>query len=347
MKGGIRTPEASYQYLFLLFHIHDYHLSEVAGNDYHLSEPAGKKVFILYCKDQQLPPTFADEVLDLADTLSKLGGFKCMVDHYVDVPPPNWNIWTQQRIYESKYVLLILSPTLAHKIKNPVGEDVLHMEKGKYYVNSIVNCIHPPKFIPVFLNNHIPLAANHIQWIPSQLQMSTAYCLNIAELRAALLVQEGTPEHVFHEMLRVALEQERFKVVASLVHHLREEAETPPPRPPQVPVSVPAVAMDKVPIGQQPPLPMAMAETGNQAPESQLLYPVQEEGAPNLDSLDTGENMPSSCSYEQDNIIAHPQSELHKMAGVAEEQAPDVKREGEERLFVYNRECAANNLVSS
>ena len=331
MEGGIRIPKASYQYLFLLFHIHDYHLSE----------PAGNKVFILYCKDQQLPPTFSDEVLDLADTLNHLGGLKCMVDHYIDVPPPNWNIWTEQRIVESQYVLLILSPTLAHKIKNPIGEDVLDMEKGKYYVNSIVNCIHPPKFIPIFLNNHIPRVPNHVQWIPSQLRMSTAYCLNIAEFRATLLVPEGTPEHVFHEMLRVALQDDRFKVVASLVHHLREEADTVPPRPPQVPVAVDP----KVPIVQQPPPPMAMAETGNQAPQSLLSYPVQEEGGPRLDSLDTEESMPSS-SYEQDNIIAHPQSELHKMAGVAEEHPPDIKGE-EERLFVYNRECAANNLVSS
>ena len=171
--------------------------------------------------------------------------------------------------------------------------------------------------------------------------MFTTYHLNIAELRATLLVPEDTPEHVFHEMLRVALQDDRFKVVANLVHHLREEADIVPPRPPQEPITVPAVAVDpKLPVVQQPPPPMAMAETGNQAPQSLLSYPVQEEGAPNLDSLDTEESMPSS-SYEQDNIIAHPQSELHKMAGVAEEQ-----RE-EERLYVYNRECAANNLVSS
>ena len=252
------------------------------------------------------------------------------MDHYVDVPPPNWNIWTQQRIYESQYVLLILSPTLAHKIKNPIGEDVLEMEKGKYYVNSIVNCIHPPKFIPVFLNNHIPQIPNHIQWIPSQLQMSTAYRLNIAEFRATLLVPEGTPEHVFHEMLRVALQEERFKMVASLVHHLREEADTAPPRPPQVPIAVPAAVVDpKVPVVQQPP----------PAPdESHIPFPVQEQNR-----MDSDEESVPSYSYEQG--IAHPQSEVHKMAGVAEEQAPDIKGE-EERHFVY-RECAANNLVSS
>ena len=292
-------------------------------------------MFILYCKDQQLPPTFCDEVLDLADTLNHLGGLKCTVDHYVDVPPPNWNIWTEQRIVESQYVLLILSPTLAHKIKNPVGEDVLHMEKGKYYVNSIVNCIHPPKFIPVFLNDHIPPAANHIQWIPSQLRMSTAYHLNITEFRATLLVPEGTPLHVFHEMLRVALHEEKFKVVASLVNHLREEADTVPPRPPQVPIVVPATAVDhKVPVAQHPP------PAPDEAPESQIPFPVQEEGM----RMDSEEESMPSYSYEQD--IAHPQSEVHKMAGVAEEHPPDIKGE-EERLFVYNRECAANNLVSS
>ena len=296
----------------------------------YLVEPAHTKVFILYCKDPQLPSTFPDDVLDLADTLNHCGGFKCSIDHYTQLHPESWNSWTQQRIEESRYVLLVLSPTLAHKIKNPAGEDVLHMEKGKYYVNGIANYIHPPKFIPVFLNDHIP--PNYTQWIPPQLLMSTAYRLNIAELRATLLVTEDTPENVFHEMLRVALHEEKFKPIASLVNHLRNEADTIPPRPPHVPINVPDPKLLVQPTTGRLPL----SEAGSVANESLMPYPVQEQSR--YESME--ESMPS-YSCEQD--VAHPVSEVHKRAGVAEEQAPDLE---ENKQFVYNKACAQNNLVS-
>lgn len=50
-----------------------------------------------------------------------------------------------------------------------------------------------------------------------------------------------------------------------------------------------------------------------------------------------------SYSHEQD--IVHPVSEVHNMAGVAEEHSPDHE---EKKFFVYNKELgtpAQNNLV--
>ena len=188
-----------------------------------------------------LPVTFSDDVLDLADTLNYCGGFTCTIDHYVDIPPPNWNIWTQQRIEESQNVLLVCSPTLAQMIRTPHNY-MLSMEKGKYYANGIVNLIHPPKFIPVYLNGYKP-GANQ-EWLPPQLRMCTVYNLNISELRVAIQIPEGSPRYVLDEKLTSVLSEPEgtFSEVANLVTHLRGESKTTPPDPPQVPIQVPAVA---------------------------------------------------------------------------------------------------------
>ena len=178
-------------------------------------------VFILYCKDHQLPQTFSDDVLDLADILIHCGGFTCTIDHYVNIPPANWNIWTQQRIEESQYVLLVCSPTLAQALREPANY-MLDMEKGKYYVSTVVNFIQPQKVIPVYLNCYIP-QADPLGWVPTQLHMSSLYCLNISEFRSVLTVPEGTPRHVLDEKLRTALSEDRFKSITKLVNHLRGE----------------------------------------------------------------------------------------------------------------------------
>ena len=161
-----------------------------------------------------------------------------MFDRYVDVPPPNWSIWTEQRIRESQFVLLVCSPTLARLLSDP-SEYILDMEKGKYYVNTIVNYIHstPQKFIPVFLNHYIP-QPSYLQWVPNQLHASAAYRLNISELRSALSISEDAPRHVFDETLRVTLNDDRFGQVAKLVNHLRGETATSPPVPPQYPIPI-------------------------------------------------------------------------------------------------------------
>ena len=195
------------------------------------------KVFILYCKDAA-PNLFSEDVLALADTLNHCGGIDCTIDHYVDTHPPNWNTWTQQKIEESEYVILVWSPSLAKMIKTP-GENMMHMEKGKYYANGVVNLIHPPKFIPVYLNGYNPGTATNLEWLPPQLRTYTVYNLNISELQAALEVPEGTPQDVFIQRLQTALQHERFREVAKLVTHLRGMSDTVPPIPPQNPITVP------------------------------------------------------------------------------------------------------------
>ena len=191
------------------------------------------KVFILYCKDN-LPESFCDDVLDLADILRHCG-FDCMVDHYVDVHPPNWNIWTEQKIKESQYVLLVYSPTLAEWMKSP-QQHTLHMAKGKYYSNMVVNFIHPPKVIPVYLNQYTP---GNLEWLPSQMRMYSVYHLNVAQLGQAMQVPGDTSEDIFRQKLEMALHDPRFREVAGLVYHLRNESDAVPPDPARNPINVP------------------------------------------------------------------------------------------------------------
>lgn len=199
-------------------------------------------VFILYCKDQQLPQTetFSDDVLGLADCLNLCGGVKCKVDRYISSHPPNWNLWTEQLIKESQYVILVCSPTLSKALREP-GSCILEMKKGKYYANSVVNYVQPQKFIPVLLNNHVP-QANPLDWVPAQLHMTSLYQLNISELRSALTVPEGAPRHVLDEKMRLVLTEERFKSIAKLLNHLRGETATSRPLSPQNPISVDALS---------------------------------------------------------------------------------------------------------
>ena len=216
----------------------------------HLQQDVPTKggVFILYCKDnltEKVSEGFCDDIVDLADILRHCG-FNCMVDHYVGEHPPNWNLWTEQKIRESQYVLLVYTPTLAERMKSP-QDHTLNMAKGKYYANMIVNLVHPPKFIPVYLNNYVPsIPANH-DWLPSQIRMTTVYHLNIAQLGQAIQVPDGTPEHVFRAKLQAALHEPRFREVANLVYHLLKESDIVPPVPAQNPVKVPAFHPPHVP----------------------------------------------------------------------------------------------------
>ena len=183
----------------------------------------------------------------------------CTVDHYVDVPPPNWNVWTQQRIEESQYVILVCSPTLAQVIRTP-HDYTLNMEKGKYYASTVVNFIQPHKVIPVYLNFYEP--PTFLEWVPTQLHMSAVYCLNISGLRSALKVDGDCPRHVLDERLRRALSDERFRNFAKLVNHLRGETVTSPPVPPENPIPVPPTGLNMTP--QYPNY--ALTCTGTQRP---------------------------------------------------------------------------------
>ena len=108
------------------------------------------------------------------------------------------------------------------------------MEKGRYYVSSIVNYVKPPKFIPVFLNHYVP--RSYLDWVPSQLHTSAIYGVNVSELRSVLDVPEGTPRHIFDQKLGTVLSDDRFREVAKLVNHLRDESATSPPLPPKEPI---------------------------------------------------------------------------------------------------------------
>ena len=154
---------------------------------------------------------------------------------------------------------------------------MLNMEKGKYYANGIINLMHPPKFIPVYLNGRLP--PNNLGWLPPQLHTCTEYKLNINQLRMAIEVPEGTPEHIFSGKLTEALHEDRFRDVAKLVSHLRGESDTTRPNPPLNPIKVPAV--------HNPP------------PQ---ISPSQMPASSDFDHVQT--KMPSR--------VAHPQSQVHQ-----------------------------------
>ena len=297
-----------------------------------ISEPAAVpqpqrkgKVFILYCKDG-LPQEFSDEVLDLADTLSSCGGFKCEVDHYVPVPPPNWNTWTIKQIQESEYVLLVYSPILDQQIHSSQNI-MLNMEKGKYYANGIINLMHPPKFIPVYLNGRLP--PNNLGWLPPQLHTCTEYMLNINQLRMAIEVPEGTPEHVFSEKLTEALHEDRFRDVAKLVSHLRGESDTTRPNPPLNPIKVPAVhnpppqiSPSQMPASSdfdhvQPQMPPRSTPVVHPQTDPHLSY-IPPPPGPVASSQQQQQQQVHEPSHPQSGIqrelhVAHIESEVHRV----------------------------------
>ena len=223
------------------------------------------KVFILYCKDAGIPISFSEDVLDLADSLNHCGGFTCMVDYYVNVPPLNWNNWTQQQIQESQYVILVCSPTLAQVMRDP-QDHMLNMEKGKYYANDIVNLIHPQKFIPVYLNGYKPRTSQENGWLPPQLCMCTVYNLNISELRIALEVPEGSPQHILYQKLTTALHEDRFREVAKLVYHLRSDSH----------IFQPQLSMSVHPQFNIHPPSNIQSASSNES--FHFVYPIQQQG---------------------------------------------------------------------
>ena len=71
-------------------------------------------------------------------------------------------------------MIMICSPQLMKHFSYG-GENDVHMYKGMFFSNSLVNLIKAPKFIPVFLNNCTPPDLK--LWVPAQLDTSRLYCL--------------------------------------------------------------------------------------------------------------------------------------------------------------------------
>ncbi len=183
------------------------------------------RVLLLYCKEG-----IGDDVLNLADLLTKSGGLQCEYDGYDHLYQPNWDTWTQRMIEECDFVLLLCSRKFMSYFKDPKHE-LVDMIKGKFWADTIVNLIDAKKFIPIFLNSKFDR-----QCVPTALQTATHY-----ELEVASLAQEmgDTSDDSFNVILGSLLEDHKYQDIASLLAFLRgEEYAARPPQPPQ-PVVIP------------------------------------------------------------------------------------------------------------
>ena len=152
----------------------------------------------------------------------------------------NWNKWTQDKIKESDFVLLVCSPSLYQALER-AGQNTVEMVKGPFYANSVVNLIHPPKFIPVFFNNCRP-QGQLTQWIPgSNLHSSTNYILDIDGLAQAIVVPDDSPPEALHQRIGEALQMPRFETWVKLISHLRGESHVERPTPAYPPIRLPQV----------------------------------------------------------------------------------------------------------
>lgn len=204
----------------------------------------GIKVFILYCNDTMLQEQyrttdkeFCQDVLELADTLVYCGGFQsCSADFYEIDEQQNWNVWTQRKIEESTCVVMVCSPQLMWHLSQKERSDV-HMERGMFFSDTIVNTIMAPKFVPVFLNDCVP--RNPKDWLPPQLHAARKFQLrHLRELFQALHAVDYTEEERNHVLLE-NLEKPEHKDLARLVVFLRGEKQVVRPEAPRNPIAIP------------------------------------------------------------------------------------------------------------
>jgi tetratricopeptide (TPR) repeat protein len=128
------------------------------------------KVFISYSHETK---QHNDVVLALANRLCK-DGIECEVDQYQSSPEKGWQIWMEDKIEESKYVLIICTETYLRRFRKKEEDD---KGKGVTWEGAIISTElynsqgRNKKFIPVVLSD------TGLNFIPSILQSATAYNL--------------------------------------------------------------------------------------------------------------------------------------------------------------------------
>ena len=199
-------------------------------------------MFLLYCKDPHVPgrspDEFCDDTLDLADLLSKSGGFTCECDHY-HTHKANWSIWTEKMIKESDVVLLVCSPMMVQYLQEP-SHQLVQMTRGKFYADSIPSYIDPKKFVPVFLNSSL-----QPQLVPANLQAVKHYELRVSELISRMGDTSGMTAEQFAKQVTELLEEPVFRDIAALLAFLRRQCSTFRPLPPPQPIQIPCVPFPK------------------------------------------------------------------------------------------------------
>ena len=200
-------------------------------------------VFILYCKDTELASAhgvtvdkFCGVILKLADILTKCGGIICSMDMYEKEPQQNWNIWTLNKIEESKYVVMICSPMLKNYLSTGIRSDV-NMFQGRFFSDAVVNSITSPKFIPVFLNEYKHLSPK--SWIPLQLLMSRIFHLeNVGKFYDDVGMSTQPDSSILNRQLSRALGQPAYRELAEFVQYLRGNQAVAPPERPAEPIFI-------------------------------------------------------------------------------------------------------------
>ncbi len=196
-------------------------------------------MFILYHKDSDLQRShnisaddFVSRVLDMARILNSVGGFELSFDLFHQEDVGNWGTWTETKVKESRYVVLLCSPRLGTALRHPVSREnrQLDTERGSFFTNSFVNLIqfNPEKFIPVFLSNCVDE-----RWIPNALLAAAKYTLDIDNFVDLLQSKPGSREY-YGEVFD-ALRMQQFQEWERLVRHLRGTSHEVPPPPPSQP----------------------------------------------------------------------------------------------------------------
>ena len=196
----------------------------------------GNEVFILYCKDTSIPNIKSDDwshtVFCLADLLSHCGRIKCTIDYYEKQAQGNWGVWTEERIKESNFVVLVMSPLMAHGLRHPSHQN-LPMERGLFFLDSVSALISAPQFVPVFLNDCLPPSLDLNDWLPPKPTMGSMFHLhNFFELVNGYTEYSSEPgeeeDAKFYRYIQASLPNPRFATMASLVRHLRGAYDSPP-----------------------------------------------------------------------------------------------------------------------
>lgn len=141
---------------------------------------------------------------------------------------------------KSDAVLLVCSPMMVKHLKHP-SHQLIEMTRGRYYADSVPNCIDPEKFIPVFLNSE-----RQLHLIPKKLHTVTHYELRVGELMARMGSTNGMTAELFAEQLRELLGEPVFRDIALLLASLRGEPYSSRPLQPCQPIRLPQLPLSGI-----------------------------------------------------------------------------------------------------
>ena len=202
------------------------------------------KVFILYHKDPLLEQThgikvndFFDRVTDVAHILHSVGGFELTFDLFEKGDISHLMVWTSEKITESRYVVLLLSPGFSEALNHPNDKNqTLEADRGSFFATSVINLMEssPGKFIPVFLSN----CEDH-SWIPTSLKAALRYTLDIDALVKCIQADPDSDDQAYYKQVQDALQMPQFDRWGQLIRHLRGENYQEPPAPANPPLRIP------------------------------------------------------------------------------------------------------------